>query len=281
MQLRNIYLNAKNRFQNAGFNKPDIETTALITNFFNVGRAEIYTKTEDILDSNSLEYFEQAVSRRLNGEPSAYITGSKEFYSKRFLVNKSVLIPRPETETVVEEAIKIIPKKVPYKLLDLGTGSGCIGVTISLLCDNVDVIASDISKDSLKIAKKNSQFHKTQKISFIRSDNLNAIKNASLDMIVSNPPYISSKDYCLLDREVYDYEPRLALEGGIDGLDIIKKIVFYSKEVLKFNGWCLVEVGIGQSKIVEELFYNNGFKEISSVSDLSGIDRVVKAKWKK
>jgi release factor glutamine methyltransferase len=217
--------------------------------------------------------------------PLQYITKHQEFMGMDFLVEKGVLIPRPETEILVNKVIKRL-KNYRYsnnlKVVDLGTGSGIIAICIAKFIEDVIIYATDISKKSLQLALKNAQKHNCKdKIIFLQGDLfepfLGRIEKNSLDGIISNPPYIDSYNFKLLPPEIKDNEPKIALSGGIDGLDYYRKIIKKSPHYLKKSGFLALEVGINQSKIVEELIIReNSFNQnIEVINDYLGIERVV------
>lgn len=244
--------------------------------------AEIYTCPERELEAEAVEQYFELLRRKTNNEPTAYIMGEREFYSRSFNVNPSVLIPRPETELLVEEAIRIIQSTESPAVLDLGTGSGCIAVTIAKECPHSDIYASDISAEALRTASQNALKHNAKdKITFVNASLLKSFKKETFDIIVSNPPYVSASELQTLEPEVREYEPSLSLLAGPDGLSIINDIVNESPYILKDGGWCLIEIGAGQSGIVMELLHKRGYREIASLRDLSNTERVIKAKWKK
>lgn len=245
-------------------------------------RQELYTRAEKEIVPEIVEAYFELIERRLKREPSAYIVGYKEFYSRRFRVKPGVLIPRPETELLADEALKTLSSIQSPQVLDLGTGSGCLAVTFAKECPEALIVASDISKYALKTASENARDHSVlDKITFIEGDALNPFSEYAFDMIVSNPPYIPEGELGSLEPEVRDYEPMDSLAAGPDGLDVIRKIAADAPGVLKDGGSCLIEVGIRQSEMVMDLFYKRGFSEIRSKLDINGIERVVEAKWKK
>jgi release factor glutamine methyltransferase len=217
--------------------------------------------------------------------PLQYITKHQEFMGMDFLVEKGILIPRPETEILVNEVIERL-KNYRYsnnlKVVDLGTGSGIIAICIAKFIEDVIIYATDISKKSLQLALKNAQKHNCKdKIIFLQGDLfepfLGRIEKNSLDGIISNPPYIDSYNFKLLPPEIKDNEPKIALSGGIDGLDYYRKIIKKSPHYLTNGGFIALEVGINQSKIVEELIIreNNFNQDIEIIKDYLGIERVV------
>jgi release factor glutamine methyltransferase len=204
------------------------------------------------------------------------------FYSRSFKVNSGVLIPRPETELLVEESFLLTKQTDSPRVLEIGTGSGCISVTLACMCSNARIIATDISQEALKVAKENIFRHGTKdNITLAGGDLITFFKDRSFDMVISNPPYIPESDITILEPDVKDFEPMIALTAGEDGLKYINKIISDSSRVLKDEGWCVLEIGQGQSEKVINLFEDFGFTEISTKKDLNGIDRVIRAKWKK
>lgn len=219
-------------------------------------------------------YFD-LLARRANHEPMAYILGEKEFMSLNFYVDKNVLIPRPDTEILVEEVMEIIKNK-RKKALDIGTGSGCIGVSLLANCKHLSVVGADISDEALKIAKKNADNNKVGKrFSTLKIDILNETPDKKFDIIVSNPPYIEPEVIETLESDVKDYEPYQALYGGEDGLDFYRRISKLGKEILNDKYLIALEVGHTQSKAVIEILKNDGYENITAIEDLSGIERVI------
>ena len=222
--------------------------------------------------------FNNLIEDRLNGRPIAYIVGNREFMGLDFYVQEGVLIPRPDTEALVEEIIELCKDKKDLSLLDIGTGSGAITVSLAKYLNNADVKSFDISEIALEIGKKNAINNNVEdKIEFIKSNLFSAIKDTDIqfDVIVSNPPYIPKKDIETLHTQVKDYEPYNALEGGEDGLDFYRDITEQSVNYLKQNGILAYEVGHDQAQDVAEIMKNNGYTKIYTKKDLQGIDRVV------
>ena len=279
--LRNI----SEIFKNKGIINSERETEILLSYFLKMNRSDIYLNGDRKLKNIEKLQLEDMIKKRLKKIPLQYITKHQEFMGMDFLVGKGVLIPRPETEILVEEVIKKL-KNYKYsdniEVADLGTGSGVIAISIAKFINNITVYATDISKKSLQIALKNAQKHSCEnKIIFLHGDLLEPFKNKiekfSLEAIISNPPYIDSCDYELLPPEARDNEPKIALFGGIDGLDYYRKIIKKSSQYLKRNGFLALEVDVNQSKIVKELLIgeNNFNQEIEIIKDYLGIERVV------
>ena len=272
-------------FKNEGIINSKREVEILLSYSLEMSRSEIYLNFDRVLKDTEKKQLEKKIHKRIDKIPLQYITKHQEFMGMDFLVKKGVLIPRPETEILVEEVIKKL-KNYKYsndlRVVDLGTGTGVIAISIAKFIDNITIYATDISKKSLQTALKNTRKHDCEdKISFLQGDLFESfigrIEKGSLDGIVSNPPYIDSYDFKLLPPEIKDNEPKLALYGGIDGLNYYRKIIRISPKFLKKNGFVALEVGAGQAKKVKELILEeNNFKQnVEIVRDYSGIERVV------
>ena len=240
-------------------------------------------KLNDLLFVSSITSLEEqsiknVLNRRIKGEPLDKIFGEKEFYGLMFKVNNFVLSPRYETELLVEQVLlEIKDKKV--NILDMCTGSGAIAVSIKKN-SNADLTACDISLQALETAKENAKLNKA-KIKFLKSDMFNDLKiNQRYDIIVSNPPYIPSRDIEKLDKEVKNYDPKIALDGGDDGLDFYKIIANESVKFLKQNGMIFLEIGFGQAEMVKKILKKN-FEKIKVVNDYNNIERIIIARKKK
>ena len=234
-----------------------IDSEILLSKVLNKSREQILIRLNQNMKNTEVSAFDNLIQRRLHKEPIAYIINEKEFWSKKFHVNKNTLIPRPETELLVEDLIKIYKNK-NISLLDVGTGSGCIIISLLSELSNSKGVGIDISSRALKIAKRNALFHKVKnKIKFYNKSIIKLF-NCKFDLIVSNPPYIDTKNIKNLDDDIKKYEPLIALNGGNDGLDVIKKVIYKAKEILKINGRLAIEIGNRQSKKVsKELKINN------------------------
>lgn len=258
---------------------PKLDTEMILQKILgDVDRIYIQLNLDKNLTDNQMENFNKMISERLNGRPIAYIVNNREFMGLDFFVEEGVLIPRPDTETLVEEVIEITKDKENLEIVDIGTGSGAISVSLAKYIKNCKIYSLDISEKALNIGEKNAINNNVdKKIEFIKSDLFTGIKdkNIKLDVIVSNPPYIPKKDIDTLHTQVKDYEPYIALEGGDDGLDFYKSITKQSTMYLKENGILAFEVGHDQATDVSNIMKNNGYSKIYTKKDLQGIDRVV------
>ena len=234
-----------------------LDSEILLSKVLNKSREQILIRLNQNMKNTEVFAFDNLIKRRLEKEPIAYIINEKEFWSKKFLVNKNTLIPRPETELLVEHLIKNYKNK-NISLLDVGTGSGCIIISLLSELSNSNGVGIDISSSALKIAKKNALLHEVEnKIKFYNKSIINVF-NCKFDLIVSNPPYIDTKNIKNLDDDIKKYEPLIALNGGNDGLDVIKKVIYKAKEILKIDGKLAIEIGNMQSeKVSKELKLNN------------------------
>ncbi len=262
------------------------ETELLLTSILNCSRAGLYSGNVS-LNVSQAEKLSRSVCLRSQGIPLQYILGETEFFGLNFKVNNSVLIPRPETEILVEEAIKAASgfrlQPSGINILDLGTGSGCIAVSLAKFLREGQITAIDVSADAITLAKENARLNKVEaQINFIQSNLFSAIcgLRTPFDLIVSNPPYIPGDDISGLQREVR-YEPRSALEGGKDGLDFYRLIINDSPKFLKDDGLLMMEMGYGQSGRIKNIFEKtDNFEIIGIVKDYSDIERVVIARQK-
>ena len=256
----------------------EIESYAIDTELFimfatGFNKTEIFTKIEYSLTEKEFKIFEDCIFKRISGIPSQYIIGKCEFMSLNFIVNNNVLIPRCDTEILVETALDYIKKNNIKTVLDIGTGSGCIPISLCKYSD-VRCTSVDINIKALEVAKENAKINSVfDRINFIESDIFQNV-NEKFDMIISNPPYIPSKDIQNLMTEIKDNEPITALDGGLDGLDFYKKIVFESRNYLNNNGFIIFEIGYDQAKEVSNIL-KNSFKNIKVFKDLANLDRVV------
>ncbi len=236
-----------------------LDSEILLSKVLNKKREQILVKLEQNRKKTEISAFNNLIKRRSLKEPIAYITKEKEFWSKKFYVNRNTLIPRPETELIIESLTKIYKDK-KISLLDVGTGSGCILISLLSELPNSNGLGIDISKNALKIAKKNAILHKIENRIRFSNKSIIDLYNLKFDLIVSNPPYIERKNIKNLEDGIKKYEPLIALNGGNDGLDVIKKVIYKAKEILKINGKLAIEIGNGQSNKISRELKKNNFK---------------------
>ncbi|MFH0948106.1 MAG: peptide chain release factor N(5)-glutamine methyltransferase [Elusimicrobiota bacterium] len=257
--------------------------------------AELYFSKKNIKNCER-DAYQKLLNKRKKGLPTAYITGETEFMGLRFYVNKNVLIPRQETEILVEEVLKILPTSHFFAtgeptwqlptIIDIGTGCGNIAVSLAKYIPNAKIVATDISKDALRIARKNAKLNNvSDRITFFQSDILNSTSNfqllrhrrtylATANLIISNPPYIKSSEIKKLQKEI-QYEPKIALDGGKDGLNFYRKIIPLSRKLLKKNGFLMFEIGYHHSQEIKKQMELNGLKNIKIIKDYSQQERII------
>jgi len=235
-----------------------LDAEILLSKTLNKTRENLLINLDQKINKKNISIFKEYLQRRSNNEPIAYILEEKEFWSRKFYINKGTLIPRPETELLVDKIIKIF-KERKISILDIGTGSGCIIISLLSNLKNSNGIGIDTSKNAISTAKKNALKYKlTERVKFLNKSYKNVFSK-KFDLIVSNPPYIDSKDIKNLSDDIKRYEPRLALDGGNHGLDLIKKIIYKSKHILKIKGMLALEIGNGQIKKVSKILIDNNF----------------------
>ena len=261
---------------------PRLEAEILLAQAMGCKRIELYVRHEEIPGEEVRDRFRGLVRRRALGEPVAYLVGYKEFYSLSFRVSPAVLIPRPDTETLVDQALSELKSKASPtpKLLDLGTGSGCLAIVLAKLLPTLGVTAVDLFQPALDLARLNAQTHKVgDRIQFLLGDLFCPLKPAEcFDLIVSNPPYIPTADIATLESSVRDFEPKSALDGGADGLDFYRRILQDASSRLNLGGSLMMEVGFDQAQSVLHLARDRGFEQVATLPDRNRIPRVIVAK---
>ena len=265
-----IIILQKNKIPN-----PQLDSEILLSSSIKRDKQHIILNPKEILSSKQSEKFKNLIERRKKGEPIAYLIKKKDFWKDEFFVNKDVLIPRPDTELIIEQVLKIFSKERQLQVLDIGTGSGCI--LLSIISEKKDFrgVGIDISKKSLDICKKNTSKLKLEnKVKFFKSD-VDNFNYGKYDLIISNPPYIKKAGLKYLEKDVFCYEPKLALNGGLDGISEIRKIIKKSSELIKNGGKLILEIAYNQKEEVRQLLIKNGFYINSVIKDFANNDRCI------
>tara|TARA_Y100000590_G_scaffold412931_1_gene508291 strand:+ start:573 stop:1409 length:837 start_codon:yes stop_codon:yes gene_type:complete len=266
MNIENTIKKASRILKNHNINSYELDAQIILSDIIGVKRESFIINNEINITEKIAEKYDRAIKRRINREPVAYITGKKEFWSEDFNVNKSTLIPRPETELLIYKVVNFFKNK-KINILDIGTGSGCILLSILKELPLSRGIGIDISAKTIKIAKTNAKKLNLLNRSKFRIFDLKKYKTGKYDLIISNPPYIPSKDIKNLSKDIINYEPRVALNGGIDGLDLIRKIINMGNYLLKKNGLLVLEIGFNQYGKVSAIMRKYGYREISKEYD--------------
>lgn len=257
---------------------PRREASLLLGFCLGKDRAYLISHNSDELSKNQIEQYFSLLARREKREPFHYVTGEKEFYGLAFKVDPSVLIPRPETEMLVEEAINFLKPLASPNFCEIGVGSGCIAVSVLHQVENATAIAVDISEAALNIARQNARKHSVaDRLILSRSDVFASIPIQEFDLIVSNPPYVPSDEIAGLESDVRDFEPHSALTDGGSGLSIIERIIHEAPQYLRSGGKILLEIGSGQAENVAEFFSNDLWRDVDVKPDLRSIPRVISA----
>lgn len=273
LQLSSDYLNKK------GIESPRVNAELLLADLLQCKRLDLYLKFDQPLKEVEVSKYREFLSRRANYEPYQYIIGKSEFYGRIFHVDKNVLIPRPETELLVEEIINNSKKENSLSILDIGTGSGNIPITLALELENSDITSIDISKEAIVNAKKNSEILNSHtKVEFyeidIFSEKLFEL-NKKFDVIVSNPPYVSLVDYANVQKEILHFEPKDAVTDNSDGFRFYKRIADISKSLLNPNGKVFCEIAKDQSNPLKNIFLEMNYSSIKFIKDYQDIDRIL------
>lgn len=268
-------------FQKKGVRSPRLDAEVLLAYLLGTDRVGLYLDHDKPLKEEELAAFREMIQRRIAGEPVAYITGEKEFWSLSFKVTPACLIPRPETEVLVEEAIRAAADAPhPLRILDIGTGCGAVAIALAKELEKSEVWATDRSPYALEVAKENVERHGVgDRVRLVEAD-LFPKDEGQFSLIVSNPPYIPTEEVLRLDPEVRDYEPLEALDGGPDGLRYLRRIAEGAPLRLRPGGWLLLEVGKGQAEEVQRILVREGFSPVETVRDYTGVKRVVKGRWR-
>jgi|TARA_B110000196_G_C21142910_1_gene664811 release factor glutamine methyltransferase len=267
---------AESYFKEKGFENPRSEIEWLLRALLGCSRMDVYLRFEEPLSKTQLGTLRAWVKRRLEREPLQYITGSCDFYGREFSINKHALIPRPETERLIDIALDKLNEIDSPNILDVGTGSGCIAITLGLEIPGSTVLGIDVSEKAIQIANKNAKSLDAGNVSFHEMDFLHNIPQGSFDLMVSNPPYIPKGEMDGLMTDVKDFEPTVALTDEKDGLSFYKRFAEIGKDLVKINGWIILEVGLGDHpNKVKDNIIESGYPDTELIKDYNGDDRVL------
>jgi len=275
MNIENILDQGIRILKTSNIPNPYLDSEILLSKSINKDKKYIILNSKKILSSKQLDSFNSYINRRKNGEPIAYLINKKEFWKDEFYINKDVLIPRPDTELIIEQVLKNYQKQSQLQVLDIGTGSGCILLSIIKERPNFYGTGIDISKKSINVSKINAkQLNLTNRVKFIHSsvDNFNIGK---YDLVVSNPPYIESLSIKYLEKDVVNFEPMLALSGGFDGFSKIRKVISKASILIKKKGKFILEIGFNQKNKVKKILNEKGFYINKAIKDYGNNDRCI------
>ncbi|MBZ2174940.1 peptide chain release factor N(5)-glutamine methyltransferase [Schnuerera sp. xch1] len=279
MEINQLLKKGANMIKGRQYGNPVLEATLLLGELLNVDNTHIYTHGKEEVSQVIVDKFLELMEKRSKGYPIQYIINKKEFMGLDFYVEEGVLIPRSDTEILVEYVLSYIEENhnnQPINILDIGIGSGAIGLSIAYYKRNVNVYGTDISDVSLKVANINKNRYNLDNVILMESNLFEGINEENrFHIIASNPPYIPKNDIETLQREVKDYEPMKALDGGKDGLDFYRRIIPDSKRYLIEKGLLIFEIGYDQGQQIKSMMTDEGFKDIKILKDLQGLDRVV------
>jgi release factor glutamine methyltransferase len=268
----------KDYLSGKGVDNARLEAEWLLCEVLSLDRVGLYLNFDKPLQADELASFRTMVARRAKREPLQHILGTQEFMGLEFKTTAAVLIPRHDTEVLVNEALRVFP--AARTVLDIGSGSGCVAIALARNLPQAAVVSVDISPEALLLARHNAALNDVN-VDFRQGSLFAPVEGEQFDLIVSNPPYIPAAALAALQPEVRDYEPRAALDGGVDGLDFYRTIIPAAPGYLTSGGWLLLEVGAGQSGAVTEMFAKQGFSALFSARDPGGIERVVAGQLKK
>ncbi|HIA95246.1 MAG TPA: peptide chain release factor N(5)-glutamine methyltransferase [Candidatus Marinimicrobia bacterium] len=267
---------AESYFKEKGFENPRSEIEWLLRAVLKCNRMDVYLRFEEPLSQSQLATLRSWVKRRLEREPLQYITGFCDFYGREFSVNEHVLIPRPETERLIDTALEKVKGLDSPSILDIGAGSGCIATTLGLEIPGSTILGIDVSEDAIGIANKNKEKLEAENVSFQKMNILEQRPEGEFDVLVSNPPYIPKGEMDGLMKDVKDFEPTVALTDQKDGLIFYKRFAEVGKEVVKSGGWIILEVGLeDHPSAVKKIFSESGFPDTELIKDYNGDDRVL------
>ena len=263
-------------FKIKGFENPKQEIEWLLCDLLQLKRIDLYLKFEDIINKSKLKKLKSWIKRRIEREPLQYITGKVEFYGLKFISTPQALIPRPETERLVDITLNSLKKIPEPKILEIGTGSGCVSIAVSNKKPRANILSLDISKNALELAEINAKSNNCKNINFLEMDFLSEIPDDKFDILISNPPYISQKEIKNIMPEVKNYEPRIALTDFEEGLNFYYRIAKVGRTLIP-NGIIILEVGLGKHpQKVFSLFKEAGFDQLELIKDYNNNERILK-----
>jgi release factor glutamine methyltransferase len=275
MNIENTLNEGVNILQKNKIPNPQLDSQILLSNLIKRDKKHIILNPKELLNSKQLDIFKSLIERRKKGEPIAYLINKKEFWKDEFFVNKDVLIPRPDSELIIEQVLKIYSKESQLQVLDIGTGSGCILLSILKERPNFYGTGIDISKKSINVSKFNAkQLNLTNRVKNFHSS-VDNFKIGKYDLIVSNPPYIKLLNLKYLEKNVVNFEPKLALSGGFDGFSKIRNVISKASALIKKNGKFILEIGFDQKNRVKEILKKEGFYVNKAIKDYGNNDRCV------
>ena len=274
MNLENTVKKASQKLKDNNIISYLLDAEIILADILGVERESLITNNKVNVSQKIVLKYNEAIQRRIKNEPIAYILGKKEFWSENFIVDKSTLVPRPETELLIHKLVNIY-KNRRINILDIGTGTGCILLSLLKELYNSRGVGVDISSEAIKIAKANSKNLKLVNRAKFKKFEIDNYTLGKYDLIISNPPYIPSKDIKKLSKDIINFEPKEALDGGPDGLDLIKKVIYKSNILLKRNGMLALEIGFGQYRRVSEILRSYKFRENSKIYDYNSNVRCI------
>ena len=275
MNIQSAIIKGANILKDKSINSAKLDSEILLASVIDKDRKYLILNNDQIIKEKNLKHFQKLINKRSFGEPIAYLTNEKFFWNYKFFVTKDTLIPRPDTELIVEQILKLTKSKTKMKILDIGVGSGCILLTILKERKNFYGVGVDISKKCLNISKINAKnLEVSSRVNFFKSD-VDKFDLGKYDLIVSNPPYIKKFDLKYLEKDIRDFEPKLALDGGFDGTSEIRKIIKKSSELIKKNGKLVLEIGFDQKERVKKLLKSKGFYTNKVLKDYAKNDRCI------
>ena len=275
MNIESILNEGINILKKSKISNPQLDSEILLSNLIKRDKKHIILNPKELLNLEQKEKFKNLIERRTKGEPIAYLINRKEFWKDEFFVNKDVLIPRPDTELIIEQVLRNYSKHSQLQVLDIGTGSGCILLSILKERHNFYGTGIDISKKSINVSKLNAkQLNLSSRVKFFNSS-VDNFKIGKYDLIVSNPPYIELLSLKYLEKDVVNFEPKLALSGGLDGFSKIRKVISKAGNLIKKNGKFILEIGFNQKNKVKKILKEEGFYVNKAIKDYGNNDRCI------